>query len=205
MAHYRSAGRAESVCRVRLRACGPASVCTILKRLGGAPSEYAAARAAHSCTGGTEAWYLARYVRNQGFVPRFDFRETFSPLVGLPSLVGVRLGGAGHVIIAVLFRERRRGYFCRPVARRGARFPPPPPPLSAFFSTVMNSPASATWLLPRPKVGRHFRFSYRSCTSGTPLAGRSLVSRTSPIRAPDSGLSLMPPNVMVIAIDHALP
>jgi hypothetical protein len=81
--------------------CGPASVCTILKRLGGEPSERAAARAAYSYAGGTEAWYLARYVRNMGFVPRFDFRETFSPSVGLPAMVGVRLGGTGH-FIAVL-------------------------------------------------------------------------------------------------------
>jgi hypothetical protein len=81
--------------------CGPASVCTILKQLGGNPSERAAARAAYSYVGGTEAWYLARYVRSMGFVPRFDFRETFSPSVGLPAVVGVRLGGVGH-FIAVL-------------------------------------------------------------------------------------------------------
>jgi hypothetical protein len=36
-----------------------------------------------------------------GFVPRFDFRETFTPEVGLPAMVGVRLGGVGH-FIAVL-------------------------------------------------------------------------------------------------------
>jgi predicted double-glycine peptidase len=81
--------------------CGPASVCTILKHLGGDPSERAAARAAYSYVGGTEAWYLARYVRSEGFVPRFDFRETFSPSVGLPAMVGVRVGGLGH-FIAVL-------------------------------------------------------------------------------------------------------
>jgi hypothetical protein len=81
--------------------CGPASVCTVLRRLGGDPSERAAARAAFSYAGGTEAWYLARYVRSKGFVPRFYFRETFSPSVGLPAVVGVRLGGVGH-FIAVL-------------------------------------------------------------------------------------------------------
>ena len=81
--------------------CGPASVTTILRRLGAQTSEQAAARAAFSYAGGTEAWYLARYVRTKGFVPRFDFRRTFSPSVGLPAVVGVRLGGVGH-FIAVL-------------------------------------------------------------------------------------------------------
>ena len=81
--------------------CGPASVSTIMKQLGGAPSEKATARAAHSYAGGTEAWYLARYVRSQGFRARFDFRETFTPSVGVPAVVGVRLGSAGH-FIAVL-------------------------------------------------------------------------------------------------------
>ena len=81
--------------------CGPASVTTILRRLGAQTSERATARAAFSYTGGTEAWYLARYVRSQGFVPRFDFQRTFSPSVGVPAVVGVRLGGVGH-FIAVL-------------------------------------------------------------------------------------------------------
>jgi len=81
--------------------CGPASVTTILWRLGAQTSEQATARAAFSYAGGTEAWYLARYVRSKGFAPRFDFRRTFSPSVGLPAMVGVRLGSVGH-FIAVL-------------------------------------------------------------------------------------------------------
>jgi len=81
--------------------CGPASVCTILRHLGAHPSERTTARAAFSCSSGTEAWYLARYVRSIGFVPRFDFKDTFYPSVGLPAVVGVRLGAIGH-FIAVL-------------------------------------------------------------------------------------------------------
>jgi hypothetical protein len=81
--------------------CGPASVTTILRRLGAQTSEQATARASFSYAGGTEAWYLARYVRTKGFVPRFYFRRTFAPSVGLPAVVGVRLGNAGH-FIAVL-------------------------------------------------------------------------------------------------------
>lgn len=81
--------------------CGPASVCSVLKRLGLACSERTVARAAYSYSGGTEAWYLARYVRSRGLVARFDFRGTFSPEVGMPAVVGVRLWGAGH-FVAVL-------------------------------------------------------------------------------------------------------
>ncbi|MDB6117379.1 MAG: peptidase bacteriocin processing [Verrucomicrobiaceae bacterium] len=81
--------------------CGPASVCTVLKHLGAAPSEISAARSAYSTMSGTEAWYLARYVRSQGFVPHFRFRKTFAPSVGLPAVVGVTSGGNGH-FIAVL-------------------------------------------------------------------------------------------------------
>ena len=85
--------------------CGPASVCTIVKRLGGNPSERTAARAAFSYESGTEAWYLARYIRQQGFVPRFDFRETFTPSVGLPAVVGVRIGSVGHFIAVLAVSE----------------------------------------------------------------------------------------------------
>ena len=81
--------------------CGPASVSTILRHFGATVSERATARAAYTYTGGTEAWYLARYVRDRGFIPKFDFRNTFSPTVGLPAVVGVRIGGVGH-FIAVL-------------------------------------------------------------------------------------------------------
>ena len=80
--------------------CGPASVSTILRRLGAETTERETARAAYTYAGGTEAWYLARYVRSKGFVPRFDFRKTFHQ-AGLPAVVGVRFGNVGH-FIAVL-------------------------------------------------------------------------------------------------------
>lgn len=83
-----------------LSTCGPASVTTILHRLDVETTERATARAAFSYAGGTEAWYLARYVRRCGLAAHFAFRESFSPEAGLPALVGVRFGG-GH-FIAVL-------------------------------------------------------------------------------------------------------
>jgi hypothetical protein len=85
--------------------CGPASVTTILRHLGVESSERATARAAFSYSGGTEAWYLARYVRSRGLVPRFDFQRTFTPAVGFPALVGVRLIGFGHFIAVLDIRD----------------------------------------------------------------------------------------------------
>ena len=92
----------DDICRQSAPStCGPASVATIIRHLGGNPSEHAAARAAYTYDGGTEAWYLARYVRSMGFVPRFAIRKTFTPEIGQPALVGVRFGSVGH-FIAVL-------------------------------------------------------------------------------------------------------
>ena len=95
--------------------CGPASVTTILRHLGTRTSERVVARAAFSYAGGTEAWYLARYVRSLGFVPRFDFHRTFSPSAGLPAVVGVDLGGAGH-FIAVLDISNDQVTFADPLS-----------------------------------------------------------------------------------------
>jgi hypothetical protein len=90
--------------------CGPASVCTVLRHLGANPSERVVARAAYSYAGGTEAWYLARYVRNQGFSPRFDFRPRFSPEKGLPAMVGVRFGSVGHFIAVLALHDGKITY-----------------------------------------------------------------------------------------------
>jgi hypothetical protein len=81
--------------------CGPASTASILKSLGFDASEREIARAAFTSGSGTEAWYLARYVRSRGLVARFEFEPTFSIPVGFPAMVGVRIGGYGH-FIAVL-------------------------------------------------------------------------------------------------------
>lgn len=85
--------------------CGPASVATILRHFGINTTERAIARAAFSYEGGTEAWYLARYVRNCGFSAHFVFRSTFSPEAGQPALVGVRIGRAGHFIAVLEVRD----------------------------------------------------------------------------------------------------
>lgn len=84
--------------------CGAASTVSILKLLGYKETEAAMAKEAHSYAGGTEAWYLARAARSRGFNVKFDFTTTFSPEGGLPSVVGVRLGDAGH-FIAILRQD----------------------------------------------------------------------------------------------------
>lgn len=84
--------------------CGAASTATILKQLGTEVKEAELAREAHSYSGGTEAWYLARAARKRGFKVRFDFEDGFSPEGGLPAVVGVKLGVIGH-FIAVLGKE----------------------------------------------------------------------------------------------------
>lgn len=87
--------------------CGAASTATILKLLGVEATESEIAVEAHSYSGGTEAWYLARTVRSRGFDVDFDFSSGFSPEGGLPAVVGVRLGKIGH-FIPVLGREGER-------------------------------------------------------------------------------------------------
>ncbi len=81
--------------------CGPASVCTMLKHFGITVTEGDVARAAYTTMSGTEAWYLARFVRRQGLMPRFCFRDTFSPEAGLPAMVGVHQGSTGHFIVVL--------------------------------------------------------------------------------------------------------
>jgi hypothetical protein len=78
--------------------CGAASTATILKQLGTDATEPEIAAEAHSYSGGTEAWYLARAARSRGFDVDFVFTSGFSPEIGLPAVVGVRLGSIGHFI-----------------------------------------------------------------------------------------------------------
>ena len=87
--------------------CGPASVVTILWKSGIAATEVEAARAAYSSSRGTEAWYLARYVRSKGLPARFEFRDTFAPEAGLPAMVGVKLGTIGHFIAVLAVKDDR--------------------------------------------------------------------------------------------------
>jgi len=83
--------------------CGPASVATILKNLGISVTEREVAHAAYSYAGGTEAWYLARFVRSKGLSAHFEFHNGFAPQTSFPAVAGVRVGG-GH-FISILGKE----------------------------------------------------------------------------------------------------
>jgi peptidase C39-like protein len=85
--------------------CGPASVATVLKKLGCSVTEREVARESYSYMGGTEAWYLARFVRSKGLSVHFEIHEGFAPEAGVPAVVGVRVGG-GH-FITILERNGR--------------------------------------------------------------------------------------------------
>ncbi len=102
---FKNDARGDICLQSTISTCGPASVATILHRLGVPAEEGVIARAAYSSSSGTEAWYLARYIRNRGLSARFDFRPDFTPEVGLPALVGVNLGGTGHFIAVLDFRD----------------------------------------------------------------------------------------------------
>lgn len=78
--------------------CGAASLATILKSQGVAAKEAELAAEAHSYTGGTEAWYLARCARARGMRVRFDCTQGFDQAAPLPAMVGVKVSNSGHFI-----------------------------------------------------------------------------------------------------------
>jgi hypothetical protein len=77
--------------------CGPASAAAILRGYGEQVTERDMAGAAYTSNSGTEAWYLARALRQRGFRAHFVSTQTELPH---PAVAGVRMGG-GH-FIAVL-------------------------------------------------------------------------------------------------------
>jgi len=108
---YREHAREGACLQSTPSTCGPASLVNILRHLGLTASEREIAHAAFSYMGGTEAWYLARYARHRGLHPRFVFKETFAPEVGLPAIVGVVLpGGGGHFIAVLEFKDGQVSY-----------------------------------------------------------------------------------------------
>ncbi|MAS95936.1 MAG: hypothetical protein CMO55_22250 [Verrucomicrobiales bacterium] len=79
--------------------CGPASTATVLSLFGKNITEKEVARRAYSYRGGTEAWYLARVIRDEGLKAEFRFGEGFEPEFSYPAITGVTVGGIGHFIV----------------------------------------------------------------------------------------------------------
>lgn len=104
-AEFREVWTKDVCIQSTLATCGPASLSTIWRSLGHRETERDIARAAHSYRGGTEAWYLARYVRSRGFAARFRRESGFPVSVRWPAIVGVTVEeGRGH-FIPILGRE----------------------------------------------------------------------------------------------------
>jgi hypothetical protein len=71
----------------------------VLRALGVKADESEIIRAAHTYIGGTEAWYLARFIRSQDLTARFGMQPGgFNDSVRLPAVVGVTVDGRGHFI-----------------------------------------------------------------------------------------------------------
>lgn len=89
-----------------LSTCGPASAATVLRSLGIRRGEAEIARSAHTYLGGTEAWYLACYLKHQQAIGvQFVLRpKGFANDLRLPAIVGVTVEGRGH-FIAILERD----------------------------------------------------------------------------------------------------
>lgn len=94
--------------------CGPASICTILRRFGIDATEREAALASFSCAGGTEAWYLARFVRKSGLQAEFLLAGEIDYARELPVLAGVKIGGMGH-FIAILDSDTQKITYSDPM------------------------------------------------------------------------------------------
>jgi predicted double-glycine peptidase len=85
--------------------CGPACVCNILLRHGLAADEREVAAACHTYQGGTEAWYLARYLRERGIDAKFRFTDWPEQEVRLPAIFGVMQGRFGHFIVVLSAKD----------------------------------------------------------------------------------------------------
>ena len=88
----------EGVCRQSTPStCGPASAATLLKHLSGKKlSEAEIAKGALTTGTGTEAWYLAQYLKREGYKVNICTKRR-SPV--FPSVAGIDMGGIGHFVV----------------------------------------------------------------------------------------------------------
>ncbi len=88
-----------------LATCGPASAASIFRFLGYPSSEKQIAESSYTSATGTEAWYLARYVRSRGLLANFYFQDSFDSSILFPAIVGVRVSGNGHFIAVLKIKD----------------------------------------------------------------------------------------------------
>ncbi|MFA6317308.1 MAG: cysteine peptidase family C39 domain-containing protein [Elusimicrobiota bacterium] len=75
--------------------CGACCAATLLRGAGVQVTEAEVAEGAYTSLGGTEAWYLARFMRSKGVRVRFVSQDPALPELPYPSIAGVRMGGPG--------------------------------------------------------------------------------------------------------------
>ncbi len=77
--------------------CGPASLATIYRHFGVDRTEAQIAHAAFTSKSGTELWYLMRDARRHGLLVYAIEADSIRD-VGMPSIIGVKLGRFGHFV-----------------------------------------------------------------------------------------------------------
>jgi predicted double-glycine peptidase len=78
--------------------CVPACAATVLLLQDVRFTERELARDAGTTRTGTEAWYLIRALRKRGYEPQYH-KVKLLKQIPVPSIVGVRIGDMGHVIV----------------------------------------------------------------------------------------------------------
>ncbi len=88
----------EGVCRQSTPStCGPASTATLLQHVSGKKlSEAEIAKGSLTTATGTEAWYLAQYLKREGYKVNILTKKR-SPV--FPSIAGIDMGGIGHFVV----------------------------------------------------------------------------------------------------------
>ncbi|OGV37019.1 MAG: hypothetical protein A2X48_04185 [Lentisphaerae bacterium GWF2_49_21] len=120
--------------------CGAASCATILKYYGLHASEIEIAKDCYTYNGGTEVWYLARYVRKNGLKAQFLSLKIPSADIPVPCIAGVKVGGVGH-FIAILEKSDKGYLVADPLV--GPRFkdiekPSPDLMFTGFFMKITD-------------------------------------------------------------------
>lgn len=78
--------------------CVAASCATVVRMLGGNLTERELAKEAGSNRRGTEIWYMIRAIRRHGYEIEPRYAKSVKD-VPTPAVLGVKIGGAGHVVV----------------------------------------------------------------------------------------------------------
>lgn len=97
--------------------CGAASTATVLKYFGIETTEKDVAKSAYTAGSGTEAWYLARFIRSQGLQANFVEGNGLDENIGFPAITGASIG-VGHFIPILSFDKENGFTIADPLRKR---------------------------------------------------------------------------------------